>query len=338
MGGLVAAAAVAGVVISALQRQPAVDLELPVARALPPAFPIEPAAPGPVSAFGFSVTDDPAIHRVMLFGGVDSDAQTWLWDGVRWTEAHPPVSPPGRFHAAAAFDPRTGLVLLFGGRLESGRIVADTWAWTGTTWRELNNGADGPPPGESSLMAWDGATGSMILVTPTGTATGGETWTWTGAGWVRQPGADLPATPVAAQMAYDPVTSSVLLVSPLLPPLGPGVSTWRYDGGGWQRLPGAPPSVTTGLALDPASGHLVVCSDPTPDARSLLWDWGGAGWTQVPRSELPVDLGVEVSDIDRREVLMLGFAAGPTQQAPQPVLVWSWSGHAWRQLGTNAAR
>ncbi len=324
--------------ISVLQRPPAALLTLPVARALPPVFAVRPAAgAAPVSAFGFSVSDDLATHRLVFFGGVESYAQTWLWDGSRWSRAHPAVSPPGRFHAASAYDPETGLVMLFGGRLEAGGVVNDTWAWTGTTWRELNAGAGGPPAGESALMAWDDASRRMILVTPTASTTGGRTWIWSGTHWSAQPGADLPATPIAGQMAFDPVSGAMLLVSPLEPPIGPGVSTWRYDGTTWQKLAATPPAVTTGVALDPTRGHLVVCSDPTPAGPTQLWSWTGARWGRLSRSDLPVQLGLEVTDLDRDEVLMLGFGASPSQQSPQPVLVWGWTGHAWQQLDAGPA-
>ncbi len=78
----------------------------------------------PVSAFGFSVSDDPAIHRVVFFGSVDGDAQTWLWDGSRWSRSVSSVSPPARFHAANACDPPNGLVMLFGGRLHRAASAA----------------------------------------------------------------------------------------------------------------------------------------------------------------------------------------------------------------------
>jgi len=339
--GLIAVAGVVGVVISAMQRAPSPKPMAPsVTRVIPPLVTASPATDedAAVSAFGFSVSDDPAIHRVVFFGSVDGDAQTWLWDGSRWDRAVSRVSPPARFHAASAYDPATGLVMLFGGRLESGRLVNDTWAWTGTTWRELDTGTGGPPAGESALMAWDGASRTMVLVTPTGAITGGRTWTWRGTHWSPQRGADLPATPIAAQMAFDPVSGAMLLVSPLLPPIGPGISTWRYDGVTWQQLPATPPSVTSGVTVDPASGHLVVCSDPTPAGPTQLWSWNGVRWMPVPRSALPVELGVEVSDPDRNEVVMLGFAVSPTQQSPQPVRVWGWTGRAWQGLDTGATQ
>jgi hypothetical protein len=223
--GLTTIAGIVGVVLSTQQRPLNVALLPQVFSGGP-----TPAAPGPVSAFGFSVADDPAIHRVLLFGGVDSYDQTWLWDGSRWSRASPRISPLGRFQAAAAYDPETKVVMLFGGRLAAGRIVNDTWAWSGASWRELDTGGGSGPPGEGALMAWDNATRAMVLLTPAPHATGGQTWMWSGSHWLRQANGEPPPTPIAGEMAFDPSSNSLLFVSALSPPLGAGTTTWRFDG------------------------------------------------------------------------------------------------------------
>lgn len=40
---------------------------------------------------------------------------TWTWDGTSWSQMHPATSPPARGYAAAAADPATGAVIVFGG-------------------------------------------------------------------------------------------------------------------------------------------------------------------------------------------------------------------------------
>jgi hypothetical protein len=338
--GLIAVAGIVGGVLSMQQRPLFHPRLLPiVAPSLPPAFSANPtpAAPGPVSAFGFSVADDPAIHRVVLFGGVDSYNETWLWDGGRWSRASPRISPPGRFQATAAYDPETRLVMLFGGRLASGHIVNDTWAWSGASWRELASAAESEPPGEGALMAWDNATHEMVLLTAAAHTTGGETWVWSGTHWLRQADGVPPPTPIAGEMAFDPSSNSLLFVSGLSPPLGVGTTTWRFDGRGWHPLPATPPQATAGLALDPISGSLLLCSDPTPDAFAQLWRWSGAGWTSVPQSSLTLEQGIEVADLDRHQFLVLGFDAPPAQLFPQPIRVWAWGGGAWQHPDSTGA-
>ena len=86
-----------------------------------------------------------STHQLVAFGGVDSYDTTWLWDGRRWTLARPARQPAGRFNAAAAYDPLTGVVMLYGGRLGPGQLVQDTWAWDGGTWHQLDAGTSSLP-------------------------------------------------------------------------------------------------------------------------------------------------------------------------------------------------
>lgn len=186
-------------------------------------------------------------------------------------------------------------------------------------------------------MAWDGSRREMVLVTPTTHATGGETWVWSGRRWTPQPGGASLPTPIAAEMAFDPTSHGLLLVSALLPPMGAGVTTWHFDGRNWQQLPAPPPAATDGLALDPVSGRLLLYSDATLDTFPQLWRWNGTAWTRVPRSILTVQEGVEVTDLDRGQFLMLGFDTPTNQVTALPVHVWGWSGRGWRELDAAAS-
>ena len=185
--GVVAVAAVAGVAISTAQRPPA-----PPPAPSPTPSPVPTPVPAaPVAGSGFSVADDPSSGQIVLFGGVDDDANTWIWARGRWTLENPSLSPPGRIDAAEAYDPSTQQVLLFGGRhnpFSNGAPLNDTWAWNGASWIEVDNGVGGPTPGEGSSMAWDPALREMVLVTSAGNASGGDaTWVWFGAHWQNQP-------------------------------------------------------------------------------------------------------------------------------------------------------
>ena len=127
--GVVVVAGAIGLAVSLLQHpvsSPTTPLSVTPPSLRAPSLSPTPIPRGPVSAFGFSVADDLATRRVVLFGGVDSYDDTWLWDGSRWSHVVPSISPPGRFHAAAAYDPSTKLVMLFGGRKESGALLNDT--------------------------------------------------------------------------------------------------------------------------------------------------------------------------------------------------------------------
>jgi hypothetical protein len=177
LGAIAVLVGAVGLAIAATQhsRSPLVRTPPPTASATLSPLPTPPAA-GPVTGSGASVADDPATHRVVLFGGVDSTNKTWLWDGRHWTSTTPPSSPPNRGGAAAAYDPATRVVMLFGGSGPTlgqvAQLFNDTWAWTGSTWRRLNGGgAHGPPIGDGAQMAWDDTRHQMILVTYAATST-----------------------------------------------------------------------------------------------------------------------------------------------------------------------
>lgn len=283
----------------------------------------------PVTGFGFAAVDDLSSHQLVVFGGVDSYSTTWLWSGNRWSLAHPPVSPPGRFGAAAAFDPLRRVVMLFGGRLAPGAVLNDTWAWDGTTWRQLDAGTGGPPPGEGSVMAWDSVLTEMVLVTSG--SSGAETWLWGGDHWARQLRGDLPG-PVL-DMAVDPVRQTLLAVGCCT--ADSGAPTWEWDGAAWLPVGTHQPAAVIGLALDPVSDRLLVWGDPNSSGLGRdTWSWDGKDWIMQMGGRLPGFPASEVTYLDGGHVLLLGWLAQPsglTQQ--QPVHVWSWSGSTWNQRG-----
>lgn len=277
---------------------------------------------GPVSAYGYSVVDDPAAHQVVLFGGIDDYDNTWLWNGQRWTLARPGASPPGRFDAAAAYDPVTRQVMVYGGRLGPGEVVCDTWAWTGTTWVELEKGSSQLPAGEFAQMAWDATRREMVLVTPTDTAL--ETWVWK-SGWVRQPDGDLDATNTGG-LGLDPTSGSLLLLASGSA-AGAG-STWPWDGSAWRRVSGPPPPSAGWIAIDPLSGRLLLLAYFSPSQPApAIWTWSGAGWSLMPGSTVasigPSEIATEVG---HGRLLLFGSLAGSTQSAPLPVRIWAWTG------------
>ena len=89
------------------------------------------------------------------------------------------------------------------------------------------------PPGRSpAAMAYDGATGSVVLFG--GAASGcclGDTWTWDGTTWTEQHPATSPTARTLAAMAYDAATGTVVLFGGNRnDDLG---DTWIWDGTTW---------------------------------------------------------------------------------------------------------
>jgi Galactose oxidase, central domain len=337
--GLVAIVAVAGtigIVVSFGQRPPpAPPVPTPTAPAeiTPSPVPTEPEV-----GTSFAVADDLATREVVLFGGEDDGDNTWLWSGTTWTLARPTTRPPGRFGASAAYDPATRTVLLFGGRTEDGTAVADTWSWDGTGWNELDGGSGGPEAGEGSDMAWDAAQRQMVLVIGSGGTGTGATWVWGGARWGRVPGGGLPAAWFYSPMWSDPVTGSLTAVGCCAgPPPASGAveSTWRWNGSGWRKLDTSRDAPLDGstMALDPSLGRLVLCTcgyiEPQEPELSV---WNGRDWMVMPSAHLPVQGGIEITDLDRGQLLLLGSPMLETASSPAPVQVWSLDGSSWHRL------
>jgi hypothetical protein len=334
---VVAVAGTIGIVISLGQHPspgpPAPTTLIPL-RTTPSPVPAEPEV-----GTSFAVADDLATHDVVLFGGEDNGNNTWLWDGTSWTLAHPQVSPSGRFGASAAYDPASRTVLVFGGRTEDGVAVNDTWAWNGITWNEIDFGINGPAAGESSDMAWDAAQQQMVLVIGLGGTGSGATWVWTGSHWSRPPAGNLPGSWFYSPMGSDPATGALIAVgccSGPPTPAGAVDSTWRWAGSAWQQVStttSAPIDGST-VALDPSLGRLVLCTcGYSSPSEPELARWTGSSWVAMLSAALPVRGGIEVTDADRGQLLLLGSPLSGAASGAGPVEVWMLSGSSWHRIG-----
>jgi hypothetical protein len=336
--GVIAVAAVAGLVISNAQK-PA-----PAPAPTPSALPT-PVPAGPVSGSGFTVADDPASHQIVIFGGVDDYASTWIWSESHWALASPSSSPSGRIDAAAAFDPQIDEVLLFGGQnapFTGGPALNDTWAWDGQTWHELNNGASGPPAGGGASMAWDDALNEMVLVTAAGnTANGDQTWVWSGSHWGYKVHGAVAPSAFDLPMAFDPVTQSLIAegcCSMPVSPLGALDTTWRWDGQRWLQLAGtAEPLPGSYLALDPAISRVALCNCGPMLGLPVLASWTGHTWTLMDVARLPFEPVAELTDTTTGRLLIVGSAMPSSAVAAQPVHLWELDGSTWQQLDTPTA-
>jgi hypothetical protein len=209
---------------------------------------------------------DPATRDVVLFGGAGAHGglgDTWTWNGTTWTKLSPATSPTPLASASMAYDTATGNMVLFGGGNSctgSCGYLASTWTWNGTTWTKLSP-ATSPPARTDATMAYDSATGDMVLFG--GGAFSGylnTTWTWNGMTWAQASPSAIPTARATASMAYDPATEDMVL-------FGGGNSqgnlgdTWTWNGVTWtKQSPAASPVARYGasMAYDPASGNMLL--------------------------------------------------------------------------------
>jgi hypothetical protein len=189
-----------------------------------------------------------------------------------------------------AYDAATGTVVLFGGNsLGAGpeHLFADTWTWDGTTWTEQAPAAS-PPARDWASMAYDAASGTVVLFGGDGTLSVdplGDTWTWNGTTWTKQIPAASPPARWSPSMAYDAATSTVVLFGGGGTGSGLGRlgDTWTWNGTTWSKQAPAvrpPARAFAAMAYDAATSTMVLFGGET--RSSLLgdtWTWDGTTWT-----------------------------------------------------------
>ena len=203
-------------------------------------------SPPPVSSAVMAY--DPAASNMVLFSGNESTklvAQTWTWNGTAWTQLFPARHPSAREQGSMAYDSGTGQMVLFGGAgLIAGHTscLRDTWTWGGTTWTKLAPAAH-PPACFGMAMAYDGATGQLVLFGGARIRTNGsvqildQTWTWNCTTWTQQSPATHPSARYGASMAYDRATGQLVLFGGAI---NSGKTTfgdtWTWNGTTWTQL------------------------------------------------------------------------------------------------------
>ena len=183
------------------------------------------------------------------------------------------------------------------GGISSALSAADhfTYASTGGWMQCLP--ATSPPYHEAASMAYDEATGMVILFGGCCDSSGkdlNDTWSWNGVTWTQliSPGCttSCPSSPPArfqASMAYDAHTHSVLLFG------GSGAcgstcsDTWSWNGDTWtQQYPPAVPAARFGasMAYDAATGTVLLFGGVTGGGYLFLndtWSWDDGTWSQL---------------------------------------------------------
>src|SRR5215813_13620215 len=110
-----------------------------------------------------------------------------------------------------AYDAATGTVVMFGG-LTGGNVhqIGGTWVWDGSTWTKRSP-ADNPPIRHGGSMAYDAATGTVVMFGGYGSGRLADTWVWNGSTWIRQFPATSPPARYEASMSYDAATKNAVL-------------------------------------------------------------------------------------------------------------------------------
>jgi hypothetical protein len=174
---------------------------------------------------------------------------TWSWSEAGWKEQSHSVGLPSQEVASdglMAYDDATGQLMLIAtghGQLPPNHFVSALW--TGSAWIEEHPSKSPPPDLVVEGIAYDSATGQLVLVESgdMDSRTTIETWTWNGRIWTEQHPFSSPSPRVGESFAYDPLTRQLLLFggSPLDTSSGlsgpvPYSDTWDWTGSNWMKI------------------------------------------------------------------------------------------------------
>jgi uncharacterized protein (TIGR03437 family) len=237
---------------------------------------------------------DSARGQVVMFGGTVAQNNpvelndTWLWDGVNWTEAFPQSSPPAQVGLAMAFDSGHGQVVILAAFFEP-NPHDETWTWDGSNWtQQLPQTA--PPFRGGHALAYDSKHGQVVLFggNDGGRAEFNETWTWDGSNWTQQFPTTSPSGRDGLAMAYDSAhAETVVFGGETITYLQNGFystflnDTWVWDGSNWtQSLTQTSPPVrwVPEMAYDSARGQVVMFGGYGNGYTVYLqdtWTWDG---------------------------------------------------------------
>ena len=213
---------------------------------------------------------------------------------------------------------------------------------TPPVWTKLTP-ASSPSARDSSLSAFDPATGQVVLYGGAGNFFPGtlmvdnSTWTFDGASWSKHITSVTPGSQLLpdSRLAYDPASKQLVLFGTN--------GTWTWNGSQWTaQHPAQVPSLFKScMATDTAAGELVlfglhaVATNTGPVLSWQTWIWRGGNWVQLPQTVSPQPQACEMTYDGAHRNLVLVTATwyeGEYPGAnPGPVETWTFDGTTWTQ-------
>jgi cysteine-rich repeat protein len=299
---------------------------------------------------------DPERDRVVVFGGAVIAAgveasvfnDTWEWDGERWEVKSPAVRPDPRTGAAMAFDPRTKVIVMFGG---SRNIVGEsvflpdlsTWEWDGSTWKQYTQ-LKPPDAQEGHVMAFDPHRNALVMVGNKTVQIDGMSavvtavWEYENHEWVERSfpldDGPVPEPRANAAMAFDPARGThgeLVMFSGRGLASGRQPEAWSWDGTRWSYIADTGLGVENlGVAYDPVHGLIgyggLIGSGILEQTSEKTHAWQNGTWVELVVGS-PSERRGHVAAVEPLEARMI--TAG-NQTAI--TTAWQLSGEAWRAL------
>ncbi|MCC6784527.1 MAG: hypothetical protein IT457_16910 [Planctomycetes bacterium] len=282
----------------------------------------------PAARGNFGLAFDAARGEMLLFGGAADGGNlklgdTWVWNGVSWSQRFPVHAPAPRNVHGMAYDSRRQRVVLFGG-VGYGATYGDTWEWDGVDWTRRSS-ANAPSPRAAMALAHDTARSRLVLFGGVG-ASGvllGDTWEWDGVDWTQRSPQHAPSARYHAGAAFQSHRNRVVLFAGIDSSSTPLADTWEWDGVDWFRrspVPAPPARLAVALAYDPLRGRTLLFGGQGRLGAGPLgdtWEWDGNAWFSVDSlpSPAPRLYARYAYDPLRAEVLLFGgnLTVGPIE-------------------------
>ncbi|MFI5415196.1 MAG: kelch repeat-containing protein, partial [Candidatus Lutacidiplasmatales archaeon] len=188
-------------------------------------------------------------------------------------------------------------------------------------------------------MAYDDATGAVLLFGGFNGAYLSDTWSFAQGNWTRLHPATSPSIRADAGIAFDPKTGSVILFGGASPALRN--DTWQFFGGTWTSIASArapSPRSDTTLVEDPEAGGVVLFGGAGTHPLNDTWLMQAGSWSNLSSTIAPSPRAGAAASFDSVDgyVVLFGGATGPAANQ-----TWEFRAHAWTELfppHTPAAR
>lgn len=293
--------------------------------------------PAPSPRLGPAMAYDPALGKVILFGGmsgrygVDSGIyaryynDTWTFANGSWTNVTDTVgvAPPARAFGSLTFDPGIGELVLVGGTPVGcfyGNECRETWGLSWSGWTELSSSQTGP-----DVAVYDSSTGYIVgvvcSITSNGSSSGGGTdgfvnGSWVALGYNHSTNTTAP-TPDACRPALvnDPAEDGIIMFGGTFEDGGVLGETYLYQNGNWSAIAiqsNPPPTPYPYIAYDNSSGTAILAQAGSVGRQQSTWVFNGT-WMNSTQPPQPPDFeagGLTWDALENTTVLFGGAAPG----------------------------
>jgi len=274
---------------------------------------VEREVTGPSPRTSAAMAYDVVGRRVVLFGGqtatVDA-ADTWVWDGAKWTELVSPSIPPASAAPSMAYNPKTDVLLL--------TSAGQTWSLgrDGSGWQYLY-----PAPSQARLV-YD-PTSSDVVAYAFGTP-GLQLYRRGSTGW------NVDQTTTRSGLTNGSLVPDVLRKRLVLvhQPLTLFLLVEEWDGTSWTQMSGLSAGTPAAAALDTLRRRAILF-----DTTRVTWSFDTLGETRLnPATSPSLRTSALAAYDERRDRVVLFGGVDPQSNLLDDT--WEWDGQTWTDVST----